>query len=138
MANMTVTPATLEAVARIYAPTCSSSFPIIGRRPSKTFSAEPSQQAVLIGDYASGYPLQNKQFTFDGLTFTPELRSVFEADKLIVLQFYEDHKDVPFPWYNNQDDTWYTVIFTGRPRCRLDGRKDLWKINLEFRQAEPL
>lgn len=137
MANVTVTPSTIAIVARIYAPTCSSSFPIIRRKPSHTFSAEPSTEAVLIGDYASGYPLQNKQFTFDPTTFTPELRSVAEADKLIVMAFYKAHKDIPFPWYNDQDDTWYEVIFISRPRCRLDGRKDLWRINLNLLQSEP-
>lgn len=113
------------------------SFPGISRRPSHIFSDEPSDAAVLIGSTASGYPVLNKQFTFDPRTFTPELRSVSEVDKLIVMAFYEQQKDIPFPWYNNQDGITYEVAFVRKPWCHMDGRKDLWRIQLILRQTTP-
>ena len=135
MANMTVTPAALTLGLLLNAPTMVSSFPGISRKPSQTFSDEPSDQAVVIGEAASGYPVLNKLFTFDPRTFSFELPGVLEADKLVVMAFYEDHKDIPFPWYNNQDHTWFEVVFVSKPRCRLDGRGDLWRIQLNLRQT---
>lgn len=118
-----------------YAPDVIVSFPGIGRTPSHNFRDEPSNAAVIVGATDSGYPVLNKQFTFDPRTFTPELRSVIDADKVIVLDFYEIFKDKNFPWYNIQDDTTYEVCFTRPPRCRMDGRKDLWRIQLELLQT---
>lgn len=134
MANVTVTPATLTIKAILHAPRMVSSFPIIGRKPSQTFSDEFSKEAVLVGDAASGYPVLNKQFTFDPRTFSFDLPGVSEADKLTVMAFYETHKDITFPWYNDQDKTWYEVAFVSKPRCRLDGRGDIWRISLGLRQ----
>lgn len=128
---------TLELVLTLYSLLNVISFPGLSRRPSHTFSDEPSDKAVVIGSTASGYPVLNKQFTFDGHTFMLELRSLSEADKLTVMAFYEQHKDVPFPWYNEQDDTIYEVCFTEPPKCRMDGRKDLWRIRLNLFQTTP-
>lgn len=126
---------TLGLVLTLYLPLNVISFPGLSRKPSHTFSDEPSDRAVVVGSTASGYPVLNKQFTFDPRTFTPELRSLSEADKLTVMAFYEQHKDIPFPWYNEQDDTTYEVCFTEPPRCRMDGRKDLWRIQLNLLQT---
>lgn len=128
---------TLAAAAILYAPDIVISFPVISRKPSHAFSDEPSDKAVLIGDTASGYPVLNKLFTFDPRTFSFELPCVPEADKLVIMAFYEAHKDKSFPWYNDQDYTWYEVVFAGKPTCRLDGRGDLWRITLSLRQAAP-
>ena len=112
-----------------------NTFPIISRGPSRRFSDEPSDEAVLVASTASGYPVLNKLFTFDPRTFTPELRSVSNADKLTVMAFYEANKDVPFYYYNKQDLVTYEVIFLSKPRCIMDGRKDLWRILLNLRQS---
>jgi len=120
-----------------FAPSIIISFPGLSRGPSRTFSDEPSDKAVTVGSSASGYPVLNKLFTFDGRTFTPEYRSVSEVDKLTVMAFYETNKDTSFPWYNRQDLTWYEVCFTTKPQCRLDGRKDLWRIQLNLLQTTP-
>jgi hypothetical protein len=160
MADITVTPAALELVLTqqaitlpgvdhttavsalalaltLPAPSIVISFPGISRKPSQVFSDEPSSEAVLGGDMASGYPLLNKVFTFDPRTFSFEMPSVLEADKLIIMAFYEVHKDKTFPWYNAQDHTWHDVVFISRPGCRLDGRGDLWRITLKLRQSSP-
>lgn len=110
-------------------------YPTLSRRPSHIFSDEKSTKAVLVGSMSSGFPLLNKQFTFDPRTFTYELRSVFQADKLTVFSFYEGHKDVPFYWLNTQDSVTYEVAFVSRPRCRMDGRIDLWRIVHVLRQT---
>jgi len=113
------------------------SFPTISRKPSQVFSDEPSDDAVQIGRYASGYPLLNKLFTFDARTFVFEMPCVLEADKLIIMAYYENHKDKSFPWYNEQDHAWHEVVFVSKPGCRLDGRGDLWRITLMLRQSSP-
>lgn len=133
----TVLPGTLELALKLPPARAVTPFPLIGRTPSHKFSDETTKTAVLVGSTASGYPVLNKQFTFDPRTFSVELRSVIDADKLIVMDFYELNKDFVFPWYNDQDDTWYEVCFIVKPRCRMDGRKDLWRINLELMQTTP-
>ena len=112
-----------------------NTFPYNVRSPNLNFSDEPSDKAVLIADVASGYPLIIKLFTFDPRTFSTELPAVPEADKLEIMTFYEDNKDVPFYWTNKQDKTQYEVVFISKPGCRLDGRKDLWRITLNLRQT---
>jgi len=114
-----------------------NTFPDISRKPNQNFSDEPSGKAVLIGDMASGYPFLNKLFTFDSRIFIFEMPGVPEADKLEIMQFYEDNKDVPFYWLNKQDKTTYEIIFVCKPKCRLDGRGDLWRITLSLRQSAP-
>lgn len=160
MADATVTPDTFEVALELPAPTFPgamhteypltfdialelpsakpvASFPRIGRTPGHTFGDTPDPNIMLIGSTASGYPVLNKVATFAPRTFTPELRSVIQADKLIVMAFYKGYKDTEFPWYNDQDDTIYTVCFISEPRPRLDGRKDLWRIPLELKQTIP-
>ena len=114
-----------------------NTFPDIDRKPNQTFSDEPSDKAVLIGDMASGYPFLNKLFTFDPRTFEFEIPCVPNADKLEVMQFYEDNKDVPFYWLNKQDKTRYEIVFVRKPTCRLEGRGDLWRMGFSFRQTTP-
>lgn len=114
-----------------------NTFPDIDRKPSQVFRDEPSDQAVLIGSTASGYPVLNKLFTFDPRTFSFEMPCVPEANKQEIMTFYENNKDVPFYWLNKQDKTRYEVVFVSKPGCRLDGRGDLWKITLNLRQSSP-
>ena len=114
-----------------------NTFPNEVRDPNLDFSDEPSGKAVLIGDTASGYPVLNKLFTFDPRTFDFEKPCVPDADKLEIMQFYEDNKDVPFYWTNKQDKTRYEVVFVSKPTCRLEGRGDLWRMGFSFRQAAP-
>jgi len=133
----TVLPTTLRLALNLLPVRAVTPFPRIGRRPSRKFGDETMKDVVLVGSTASGYPVLNKQFTFDPRTFSVELRSVVDADKLIVLAFYETHKDLEFPWYNDQDDAWYDVCFGSKPTCRMDGRRDLWRIDLEFIQTIP-
>ena len=112
-------------------------FPDISRKPNQTFSDEPSGNAVLVADMASGYPLLNKLFTFDPRMFEFEMPCVPDADKIEIMQFYEDHKDVPFYWLNKQDKTVYEIVFVRKPTCRLEGRGDLWIMGFSLRQNTP-
>jgi len=112
-------------------------FPDIERKPNLTFRDEPSDDAVLIGKTASGYPVLNKVVTFDARTFTFEKPCVPNADKLWIMEFYEDNKEVPFYWLNKQDKVTYEVIFISKPSCRLEGRGDLWRMGFNFRQSSP-
>ncbi|MFB0523913.1 MAG: hypothetical protein ACETVZ_00105 [Phycisphaerae bacterium] len=115
-----------------------NTFPSIGRKPAQAgFTDEKDPEAVLVASTASGYPLINKLFTFDPRTFSFELHAVVETDKLKIMTFYENNKDVPFYWTNKQDDVEYEVAFVSKPKCRLDGRVDLWRIGLELRQTTP-
>ena len=109
----------------------------LSRGISHAFADEKDPNTVLVGSTASGYPSLNKLFTFDGRTFLFEMYSVPEVDKLVIFAFYEANKEVPFYWLNPQDNVTYEVCFTGRPRCRMDGRIDLWRIQIEFRQTTP-
>lgn len=162
MANCTVTPPTLLLALTQHAVTLpgatheerpaafalaltmppsrvSCAFPIISRKPSEVFSDQKSDNAIMVADRGSGYPLLNKLVTFDGRTFSFELPAVPDAEKVIIVDFYETHKDSQFPWYNYQDKTWYEVCFAGEPGCRLevDGCGDLWRISITFRQTSP-
>ncbi len=114
-----------------------NTFPVISRKASYTFSDEPTGKAVLVADTASGYPFLNKIFTFDPRAFTPELRSVPEVDKLVIMAFYEANKDVPFYYLNSQDSVTYEVVFVSKPGCRIDGRGDRWRITLNLLQSSP-
>lgn len=115
-----------------------NTFPDILRKPEQEgFSDEPTGKAVLVGDMASGYPLLNKLFTFDPRIIGFELRAVTDANKLTLMQFYEDNKDKPFYWFNDQSKTTMEVCFVSKPRCRLDGRGDLWRIIIELGKTSP-
>ena len=114
-----------------------NTFPTNVKAPNLNFSDEKSDKAVLIASMASGYPLLNKLFTFDPRTFIFDIPGAPEADKLEIMTFYENNKDVPFYWYNKQNKTQYEVVFVSKPGCRLEGRKDLWRITLNLRQSSP-
>ena len=112
-----------------------NTWPILSRKISHTFADEKNPDTVLVGSTGSGYPHLNKLFTFDARTFPFEMRSTPEADKLLIFAFYEANKEVPFYWPNPQDSTTYEVCFTKPPRCRIDGRIDLWRILIELKQT---
>lgn len=114
-----------------------NTFPVISRAPDFTLSDEPSDKAVLIADMASGYPLVNKLFTFEPELFSFDLPCVPEVEKEEVMTFYENNKDVPFYWLNRQSGVLEEVIFVGKPGCRIDGRRDLWRITLKLLQSSP-
>lgn len=102
----------------------------------ETFSDEKNDEAVLIGSTASGYPHLNKLFTFDARTFIFEKRHVSQANKETLMAFYEANKEVPFYWTNEQEgEVEYEVAYVSKPRCRLDGQKDEWRIVTELRQT---
>lgn len=113
-----------------------NTFPHTIHSPSdKVFLDETSDEAVLIASTASGYPSINKQFTFDPVTFFRDLRFVSQANKLTIMTFYENNKDVPFYWTNEQDDVQYEVAFVSKPRHASDGEKGLWRISYALRQT---
>ena len=110
----------------------------IGRKPdAEGFVREPAGGAVVIGETASGYPVLNKLFTFEPDIIEFELRGVIDPDMQTVMDFYEDNKDVPFYWYDDQGKKTYEVCFAGKPGCRLDGCVDLWRITIKFKQTNP-
>ena len=135
MADITVEPDVLGLGLGLRVPSMISSFPAVSRTPSHNFSDEKADNAVLVNSTESGYPVLNKQFTFDPRIFNVEYRSVSQADKETIMTFYENHKDLTFPWYNIQDSTWYEVCFISKPSCRMDGRKDLWRLGIELCQT---
>lgn len=114
-----------------------NTFPVISRAPDFTLRDEQSDKAVLIASTGSGFPHLNKLFTFDPRLFSFALPCVPEVEKLEVMTFYENNKDIPFYWLNRQDGVRYEVIFAGKPDCRIDGRRDLWKITLNLLQSSP-
>lgn len=139
MADMIVTPSVLSAALTCRAPAISSSFPALTRSPGLSGYAELlSTSTVIRGRSESGYPVANKQFTFDPKTWRFSLYSVVQADKEIVMDFYEAYKDIPFNWLNRQESVTYEVAFEEPPECSLMGRKDLWQINLTLVQTSPL
>lgn len=115
-----------------------NTFPTLTYSPKfESFSDIPLDDAVLVGDAASGYPVLNKLFTFSGRTFRFTLIDVLETDKLAIMAFYEANKDVPFYWYNDQDKTTYEVAFIGIPIPTIGIRFDIWNIELVLRQTTP-
>jgi len=112
------------------------SFPTLSRKPSHRFENEPIGDGVLIGSTASGYPVLNKVITFDPPVFAYDVVVAAEADKLAVMTFYDQNKDKSFPWHNDQDSNDYTVCFGSKPKCRIDGLYNLWRISLVLIQVE--
>ena len=115
-----------------------NTFPNIDRKPETgTFSREPAGGAVLVGETASGYPVLNKLFTFEPDVIKGELPFVADTDKRTVMQFYEDNKDVPFYFYDDQAKETIEVCFTGKPSCRLEETPDMWRITIELKLTSP-
>lgn len=110
-------------------------YPQVIRSPNLNFSDELSDEAVLVGDMDSGYPFVNVLFTFNPRTFIFDMPCVPNEEKLEIMAFYEAHKGVAFYWYNKQDKITYEVIFLRKPGCKLEGRGDLWRINMALRQS---
>jgi len=110
-------------------------YPEISSAPDiNEFGDSPSGEAVNVVSVASGYSLINVLFTFDPRDFSHTLSGVSQADKETVMAFYESHKGEPVYWLNEQDNITYEVIYLEPPDCKLDGRKDLWRIENKFRQ----
>jgi len=136
-ATHTEYPATFELELSLKTPAVVCPFPRITRTPNLNFRAEPTDEGILIGSTASGYPVVNKTATFAPIDFEHEMPCVPDADKILIMDFYEANKDNSFPWYNAQDEMVYEIIFVSKPKCRLAGRGDLWNMFFHFRQAEP-
>jgi len=133
--GMIITPSTFQLESSLLSSSVRIFFPTwLSRKPSHRFSDEKSDEAVSMGNTASGYVVLNKVFTFDPRTFIVVFRLLTEADKLAIMAFYENYKDVLFFWYNHQDHVSYEVCFVNKPRCQIDGRVDLWRIGLVLRQ----
>ena len=114
-----------------------NTFPTILTGSGFVFRDDKDPDTVQVASTASGYPILNKLFTFDGRIFSFDWYFVSQADKETIMTFYENNKDVPFFWNNEQDDVKYEVVFTQPPRYRVDGQKDRWKIRLELMQSSP-
>ncbi|MBN1807179.1 MAG: hypothetical protein JW837_18175 [Sedimentisphaerales bacterium] len=97
-----------------------------------------NSEAVHHASRASGLPVVNKLFTFDGDTFTYTLPLTDQADTDSVFAFYEAHKDVPFYWFNPQDEVTYEVVFAEPPKRNIDKLKTRWKITVVFHQYAPV
>lgn len=139
MADMTVLPNVLPLTTTLQVPLVFVWFPTLSRSPGHTGYTELlSDGAVIRGRSESGYPVANKQFTFDPRTWQFSLYSVSQVDKAVVMAFYETHKDIPFMWYNKQENTNYEVMFVNYPECRIQGRINLWQLNLTLIQTSPL
>lgn len=114
-------------------------FPELSRSiGAKGFSEVIDPAAVQIGKKASGLPVLNKLFTFAGKTWKHTRYLVAQTDKETVLTFYENNKDVPIDWTNEQDAETYEVIFLSPPKCTLDKLKNRWRIQFVFAQYSPL
>ena len=115
-------------------------FPVLSRSPGATgYTEEITNDAVQIAQKASGLPVVNKLFTFAPKTWKHTRFLVTQADKEAYLTYYEDNKDVPFNWDNEQEGgTPYEVIFYGSPKCQLNKMNNLWKIVFVFMQYSPL
>ena len=111
-----------------------ATFPVLTRKGSKSgWSETPNKNAVKIASAASGLPVINKLFTFDGPTWKYTLSLVTSADKDTLHTFYEANKDVPFDWVNPQDSNTYEVIFAAPPQyisAGSDGTNFYWNIKL--------
>jgi len=115
-----------------------NTFPSLSRSPDiQGFFRRRPPEAVGAPFFASGYPCMNKLFTFNPVTWGGTLSSVGQTDMEALDAFYVDNCDVPFYWYNKQDDTIYEVVFAKPPDIQIQGNddKELWQIGLELRQA---
>ena len=115
-----------------------NSFPTIKAAAKiRSWSDNYSDEAVKIASFASGYPCINMLFTFDPRTWTDVREDVDETDKKTVMAFYQANKDRSFYWLNEQDETVYEVIFTGRPETSLmdDDDRERWRIAMTLRQT---
>ena len=119
-----------------------ATFPILTRKGSKAgWSETPNKNAVKVASAASGLPVLNKIFTFDGPTWKYMLKLVTSADVGTLKAFYEANKDVPFDWLNPQDSNTYEVIFASPPQYSgggSDGTNFYWNIKLTITQYSPL
>ncbi|KKN57510.1 hypothetical protein LCGC14_0561270 [marine sediment metagenome] len=119
-----------------------ATFPTLTRKGSKSgWLQTPNKNAVKVASAASGLPVVNKLFTFDGPTWKYVLKLVTSTDKDTLETFYGNNKDVPFDWLNPQDSNTYEVIFASPPRYTCggsDGTNFYWNITLVITQYSPL
>lgn len=103
------------------------------------FAESLSPDAVQIASTASGFPLPNKQFTFNPKMWTFTLSNVSQADKETIMTFYSNNDSTEFYWENEQEDEIYTVCFLAPPMPKMqnDDNKNLWVIRMQFLQTAP-
>ena len=113
-----------------------AAFPTPTQSPSVEGYTEPvPASAVARAEYASGYPLIDDQFTFTPDIWAHSIRGVSTADKDDIKDHWKQYKGTEFLWYCPYDATYYTVIYEKDPEFALDGRTDLWRISMGFRQV---
>lgn len=112
-------------------------FPLLTVAPKiGGFGNRPSDQAVGQAPADSGAPILYTEFTFDPRDFPHTIANAPDADRLAIWEFYKRNKDLPFWWYNYQDEYYHQVIFVTPPDMRLqdDDDKSLWAIRIHVRQ----
>ena len=120
-------------------PIVGSMFPTLLTSPSlEQYVDEFDEETILRDSYSSGYPLLNPQFDFDPKHFQHILRNVSQADKILLMNFYEGNSENEVFWLNEQDGNTYVVIFLSKPLCELDASKNEHRIELNLKQAVEL
>jgi len=128
---------TLEITLR--QPVAGPMFPTLSTSPSlQQYTDEFDESTILKDSYASGYPLLNPQYDFDPKHFRHTLRNISQADKILLMNFYEGNKESEVFWLNEQDGSIYVVMFMSKPFCELDASKNEHRIELDLKQAVEL
>ena len=112
----------------------------LGTSPSISgFGESLSSDAVQVASTTSGFPLLNKQFTFNPKTWSFTLGNVSQTAKAAIMAFYAANESLEFYWKNEQDNITYTVCFVSPPVARLQGddNKSLWSIRMQLLQTAP-
>ena len=111
-------------------------FPTPTPSPSLVGYTEPlPSESVTRGNYASGYPVIDDDFTFTPEIWAHHLRMVPTAEKDLIKAHWRQFKGTEFLWYHAIDAVWYTVIYEGEPSISLDTKVGYWRIDLAFRQV---
>lgn len=98
------------------------------------FSDDYTDEAVQVADYASGYPVANKLFTFVPRNFPYVLPLVTDAEKADIDAFYLANMALVFYWLNPKDKLTYQTIFTAPPKA-VPITTGKWRVIIELRQA---
>jgi len=136
LSDLVVSPDTFELNLILRSSIASSHFPTLSTSPHMSgWVDEFGDDAVTRDVMKSGYPNLNLHFDFDAKNFLHTLQNVSQADKLIVMEYYNKNKANQFFWSNEQDNRIYVVMFMSKPGCRLDGSKNEWRLDFAFKQT---
>ena len=134
--DLVITPSILALNLILRSSIASSYFPTLSTSPHMSgWVDEFGDDAVTRDVMKSGYPNLNLHFDFDAKNFLHTLQNVSQADKLIVMEYYNKNKANQFFWSNEQDNRIYVVMFMSKPGCRLDGSKNEWRLDFAFKQT---